>query len=253
MLLFPIALDEVTFNRFRGSDQKYIVTEKKAIPAQSFVPLKSSNLMIIGYEGGAWHVYRVPEDYIREAFGIIIDEKHQPSCSLLKEDSFVRNSKFLLVEHGSSMLRETHTLGPALTPGRELFTDTPTDAATLSRFSTSYGFLGSSDKPVFVRPSGVENAECMHCADAKFRIVIVNTRRYRVPCKFCNSSHDNSWVNFEGAEEASLETELPAAEKPRAVPVRKPLPYDAPQRDRASIKFPEPQGIREWFRQLRKK
>ncbi|MFZ1221437.1 MAG: caspase family protein [Chthoniobacterales bacterium] len=252
MLLFPIALDEVTFNRFRGSDQKYIVTEKKAIPAQSFVPLKSSNLMIIGYEGEAWHVYRVPEDYIREAFGIIIDEKHEPSCSLLKEDSFVRNSKFLLVEHGSSMLRETHTLGPALIPGRELFTDALTDAATLNRFSTSYGFLGSNDKPVFVTPLGVENAACMHCADARFRTVIVNTRRYRVPCKFCNSGHDNSWVNFEGAEEASPETELPAKEKPRSLPVRKSLTQGARKRASADIKF-QPVGIREWFRQLFKK
>ena len=204
-LLFPAAIDPVTYRRFHGVDQKYVFTSRSLLE-QSTYPTMLSTVHIVTATDGTLPVLSAPPEWLKDTFGIEVTQRKFGELSglVIAETAFKRNAKVLAVCRGTNRLLGGLTVGREQTPHPVTF-DPRFDACETLR-----GYLRDDVKGLSLRtgtpmpkdrgrrrPMAPRHAHgCEHCNGERFVIAECNLRAYRIPCRHCNADHDRSWIYF---------------------------------------------------------
>jgi hypothetical protein len=209
LLLYPVAIEENTYKRFQGSDRKYILTTAHKLSQRKYPVITQQNYgYTISGSKPDFSIHRIPEDYLREAFGLIVDSVDKTAL-MFREDSFSKNAKYLKVESYTNRVFESLTFGSSLGKSKVSFNSTPKEKKQFetlvdrSRIREKDFPMEVIGRPFIVPPKKqvgkthlLNESPCQVCLGERFREVSVNNRLYRIPCRACNSGHDNSWRAF---------------------------------------------------------
>ena len=206
LLVYPVTISPETNNRLLGTDKKYILKKHKALNEDTYPVLDDVRINLLLLQNGLV-AYRPPEDYMKEAFGVVVSEEkiNQTKTLLIKEDSFSRNSKYLFVGIKTNKVIDSITTGTDienLSYNRIYGEDSNHEdfADIISNHRSFYSDKGSTkkiDTPFQTKQKKSDkNVTCEYCMDEKYIVVNHNTRLYKVPCRFCNMNKNNSWQAF---------------------------------------------------------
>lgn len=210
LLLYPIAIEKETYNRFHGVDRKYILTsDRQIIGGQYPIIIQQQFGYSISEIDRDYWVHNLPEDYLKDVFGLMVDQSVGGPELLFREDSFSKNAKYLCVEPYTNRVIGAMTFGKnsigdllsfsSIIGEMQKFTATVNSLRVHpvrphSRISGQALIVQSEIQDI--KYSEGYHTRCKVCLDEKFRQVRFNTRLYRIPCKACNASYDNTWRAF---------------------------------------------------------
>jgi len=211
LLLHPVAIEKTMYKRFQGSDRKYILTTAQVLKKRYYPVITQQQY---GYTVSAsdqgFMMHKIPDDYLREAFGLIVDQNVNATAVMFREDSFSINAKYLKIESYTNRVYDSLTFGRDLNRSGLSFSSPQEkeqfeEVVNNVRFQTGgpsaealgNAFIVQSKEQVSKANRGVK-VRCELCLDEKFRQVNVNNRLYRIPCRSCNSGYDSSWRAFPG-------------------------------------------------------
>lgn len=209
LLLHPVAIEATMYKRFQGSDRKYILRTSQTLRKRCYPIITQQQYgYTISSSDQGFMIHQIPDDYLREAFGLIVDQNVNGTAVMFREDSFSINAKYLKIESYTNRVYDSLTFGRDLSRS-ELSFSSPQEKEQFKSVVKSARF--QSEAPSIRAVAGalvVESKEQIHkvnlgyrakcalCLDEKFRLVDVNNRLYRIPCRSCNSGYDNSWRAF---------------------------------------------------------
>ena len=210
LLLYPVAIEKQTYDRFQGVDRKYILTTSQELSNTQYPVITQQHYgYTISGSSRNFFIHNVPDDYLREVFGLIVAPNIDTNTLIFREDSFFANAKYLKVEPYTNRILDSLTFGKNLKSSELPFSRTPEEKM---QFEATVNYLRTRPTPppteviggAFIvqskeqirKPKEGYSAQCQLCLDEKFRQVSVNNRLYRIPCRACNSSYDNSWRAF---------------------------------------------------------
>lgn len=216
LLLHPVAVEEGMYKRFQGSDRKYILTTAEKLRRRQYPVITQQQYgYTISGSRPDFLIHQIPEDYLREAFGLIIDQNAHGTSVIFREDSFSKNAKYLKVESYTNRVFDSLTFGRTHSRSEVSFTSTPDEKEqferTVSHSRARPGTLPTAitGKATAVPPKKQITAsalldkfrpqhkpQCSLCLGEKFRQVSVNNRLYTIPCRECNSGYNDSWRAF---------------------------------------------------------
>jgi len=209
-LLFPIAIEEVTYRRFIGSDRKYILRETASPRRRQYPVVSTHSLHCVTVEDSSWVILETPEDYMKEAFGVTFDyqkaDKEAPenSVMILKEDTISRNAKYISLARYTQQIINTSLIDTELGETRTTISkldgaDERLDkviSARRKRAITIGSFAEIETEIQRDRRARHVQINCKKCMDERKVTVEVNTRRYSVPCPECNWQENSQWKAF---------------------------------------------------------
>ncbi len=207
-LVYPLTINQETYDRFLQTDQKYILNTKTHLKSFSHPVSSSEYTYILDLKRNSdisISCLKAPADYLKDAYGIefSVIEDDEEKHLVIKEDAFARNSKYLVIEANSGRLVGSTGIGRDLQLSVEnTFSDIDRKSITQSIKShrtRHLGFRGSvlleTPKQQSKRKENVQ-VECTQCQDEKQLVVEYNLRKYRVPCPKCNRNENMSWKAF---------------------------------------------------------
>lgn len=210
LLLYPVGLRSSEYGRFCGVDQKYILSNKIPFKSDYYPVIEDGRICILSHLTEGFSILPAPYDYLRDAFGLIIHPKAYDGRNgiLIREDSFSRNAKYVAALEYSNAIVDSIATGSESEDVQATFSEQRTtgqDFAGSAAPRDSYRDVWSAynvkvdTKLQKKRKASGYRAKCTNCMDERFVDVTHGIRLYRVPCRSCNASYDNSWIGFDYA------------------------------------------------------
>jgi hypothetical protein len=211
-LLLPIRIPDITYRRFTGTDHKYVFRNSFAVERRQYPVIGNRNIHCISLHSSEWRTVAMPEDYLKEAFGVNIDYQGSDSFSsdestfILREDSLSRNAKYVSICRYTQKILDFAIIDAKFGERRtslyhSVGRNGRLDAAIAAR---RYGTIPTTGAEVIEtsfqreKREGNSRVECGNCMDEREVVVELNTRRYRVPCPLCSHEKDQSSIWFFG-------------------------------------------------------
>ena len=211
LLLYPITVPIYTIERFRGSDQRYILRIRTALQPSSYPVLVDERISLVWCADGSFVVQRAPQDYLAEAFGATGTRRmwNKLNAILFREDSFARNAKYVLVQLLTNAVLDWASVGRTLElqqaqigtggPEAQLLASIVHEARR-EMFMPDIGTFRVDSSDQTRRKQAGYVPSCDFCMDAKRIVVSHSTRLYNVPCWKCSAHVDQTWRAFQNVQ-----------------------------------------------------